>query len=348
MSFDTQSLVHALYYVVFHLTKAITAFNQRDSFLYWPFAASALLIAIAVAYVAHVKGRERSFGSRLRDGLSGRIWWNASARADYRLYFVNALVLPLLFGFVLFSDRHVVHWLDATFGGTPAAGDASIVSRIAFTLIFFLVYDFGRFLAHTLLHDVPVLWEFHKVHHSAESLNPMTTFRAHPVDLVVMAWVPALTTGVATWLFNRVAAVPVTVYTFLGLHVLVFAFNLIGILRHSHVWLHYGPSWGKWFISPAHHQLHHSCEPEHAGGVNRGFELALWDRLYGTLCVPGRKTELRMGLGDGTEGEWHNVRRMYVLPFVYAARRVSAAFGRGVAKADAPTLNAGLPREPRG
>jgi sterol desaturase/sphingolipid hydroxylase (fatty acid hydroxylase superfamily) len=290
--------------------------------------------------------------------LSRAVWWHPSARADYRLYFANALVLPALFGVLLFNAKHVVHWLDALFGGSTAAAsaDASIVSRVAFTLVFFVAYDLGRFVAHSLLHDVPVLWEFHKVHHSAETLNPITTFRAHPVDLAVMAWVPALTTGVATWLFTKVTAVPVSFYTFLGLHVLVFAFNLIGILRHTHVWLHFGPVWGKWFISPAHHQLHHSCEAEHVGGVNRGFELALWDRLYGTLYVPGRKTPFRMGLGDGTEAEWHNVRRMYVMPFTLARERIKAGTRRllgrpdetGTAAAPDGALSAGLPKPPPG
>ncbi|HEX2825387.1 MAG TPA: sterol desaturase family protein [Burkholderiales bacterium] len=353
MSFDLQSAYHALTYLAYHLTKAVTAFIQRDSFLYWPFALSALLIAIAVAYAAHRARPAGSFASRLRASLSRELWWNASARADYRLYFANALLLPVVFGMVLFSEKQVVRWLDAITGGATdvaAAADASIASRVAFTIVFFLAYDFGRFVAHTLLHDVPLLWEFHKVHHSAETLNPMTTFRAHPVDLAVMAWVPVLMTGLATWTFNKLAA-PVSLYTFLGLHVLVFAFNLIGILRHSHVWLHYGPSWGKWLISPAHHQLHHSREPEHAGGVNRGFELAVWDRLYGTLCVPGRKTEFRMGLGDGTDGQWHNVRRMYVLPFTLAEQRIGNTWRRLTGRAPAApaeTFSADAPKQPRG
>jgi sterol desaturase/sphingolipid hydroxylase (fatty acid hydroxylase superfamily) len=192
-----------------------------------------------------------------------------------------------------------------------------------FTVLFFIAYDFGRFVAHSLLHDVPVLWEFHKVHHSAETLNPLTTFRAHPLDLLVMAWVPALATGLLTWTFNQVAAAPISAYTFLGLHVLIFAFNLVGLLRHTHVWLHYGPKWGKWFVSPAHHQLHHSCDPRHVGS-NRGFELAVWDRLYGTLYVPGPRERFRMGLGDGTDAEWHRVGRMYVRPFVNAAKRLGS------------------------
>ena len=187
---------------------------------------------------------------------------------------------------------------------------------LLYTVLFFIVYDFGRFVAHSLLHDVPALWHFHKVHHSAEVLTPMTSFRAHPIDLAVMAWVPALTTGLLTWLFHRYVCVGVTFYTYLGVHVIFFLGNLIGNLRHWQVWLSYGERLNKWLISPAHHQLHHSAEQRH-WGCNRGFEIAVWDRVYGTLCVPQEDPEeFKMGLGDGTDGHWHSVWRMYLWPFM--------------------------------
>jgi len=104
-------------------------------------------------------------------------------------------------------------------------------------------------------------------------------------------------------------------------HALLWLSNLIGNLRHSPVWLSYGPSWGRWLISPAHHQLHHSCEARHFGR-NRGFALALWDRLYGTLYVPGARPEaFRLGLGDGSDERYHHLGRMYLLPFVSGFRR---------------------------
>ena len=132
----------------------------------------------------------------------------------------------------------------------------------------------------------------------------MTAFRAHPVDLAVMAWVPALTTGIVIWCFHRYANAGIGMITFLGLHTIIWAFNLVGNLRHWQVWLSYGPTLNRWLISPAHHQLHHSYEPRHLG-CNRGFELAVWDRLYGTLYVPPLAPEtFRMGLGDGSDGQW--------------------------------------------
>src|SRR5215216_2446775 len=109
MSFDSHFIVDAAYYIAFNLTKAITAIIQRDSFLYWPFVLSALVIALVVAYVSTARESGRSFASALRAGFRRDVWWHPSARADYRLYVANALVVPALFAVLLFSEKHVVH-----------------------------------------------------------------------------------------------------------------------------------------------------------------------------------------------------------------------------------------------
>ncbi|MGH8674846.1 MAG: sterol desaturase family protein [Burkholderiales bacterium] len=333
-----KAIYDATFYVTFHIAKALTTALQRDSFLYWPFLVSSVVIAVLAwrltVYSAAEPAR-RSWRQFVRDYFGAHIWWHRSARADYILYIANALVLPLVFGYLLVSETQVTQWIETAVNGAlipsgagkaPAQAQdtaaAGLPLRLLFTLAFFIAYDFGRFVAHSLLHDVPLLWEFHKVHHSAQVLTPMTTFRAHPVDLLVMAWIPAVTTGLVAWAFNRFAAGSVSFYSFLGVHAMIWAFNLIGNLRHSPVWLSYGPALGKWLISPAHHQLHHSCEPRHYG-CNRGFELAIWDRLYRTLYVPPIHAEIfRMGLGDETDGHFHTLARMYLWPFSGVARRL--------------------------
>ena len=338
---DLQAVYNTIYYLVFNLARAVLAFLQRDSYLYWPFIVSTLAImVIAARWAVRAAPPGLTWGSQFRDYFSRRIWWHASARADYRLYFVNAMVLPALFGWLLFGDAQFVAFVDSVFGlRAPPVGapGAEFGVRLAYTLLFFVAYDFGRFVAHCLLHDVPALWEFHKVHHSAEVLTPITAYRAHPVDLLVMAWVPAVLTGLATWVFNQYSPGPVGLYTFLGLHVLLWAVNLIDNLRHSNVWITYGARLGQWIVSPAHHQLHHSFETRHkAGGrwgCNRGFSLAIWDRWYGTLCLPQPMPEqFRMGLGDGTDGTWHSVSRMYAWPFAAALRSIREALGRRAAQ----------------
>ena len=314
------------FYLVVNIGKALTTILQRDSFLYWPFLVSSIIIA-ALAWRWTVYARSnperRSWRQFFADYFGAQIWWHRSARADYALYFANALVLPLLFGYLLMSETQVARWIGGTLGDAEGTGgSAGMAVRVLFTVVFFIAYDFGRFVAHSLLHDVPLLWEFHKVHHSAQVLTPITTFRAHPIDLLVMAWIPALTTGIVAWAFNRFAGTAVSFHTFLGVHALMWGFNLIGNLRHSPVWLSYGPSIGKWLISPAHHQVHHSYEQRHYG-CNRGFELAIWDRIWGTLYVPPIQPEsFRMGLGDETDGHFHTLARMYLWPFAGAARRL--------------------------
>src|SRR5262249_10844630 len=106
----------------------------------------------------------------------------------------------------------------------------------------------------------------------------------------------------------------IPVLGFLGINLFFFACNLLGNLRHWHVWISFGRRLGHLFISPAHHQIHHSADPHH-WGMNRRFELALWDWLYGTLHVPTQRAELRFGLGDGTERQWHAVSALYLRPF---------------------------------
>lgn len=103
---------------------------------------------------------------------------------------------------------------------------------------------------------------------------------------------------------NRVSAGPVAVCMLPGPHVVIWALNLIGNLRHAPVWLSYGPRLGRWLLSPAHEQLHHNCGARDFG-CNRGFELATGDRLYGTHYVPAMQPEtFRMGLGDGAEAQF--------------------------------------------
>jgi sterol desaturase/sphingolipid hydroxylase (fatty acid hydroxylase superfamily) len=312
-------------------TKAVFAFLQRESFLYWPFLISTLIIGVLAWRFGYAQERAdgkpawRVFFQRY---LGRSLWWHPSARVDYRFYLVNAVVFPLLLGPLLLGGNSIARLLEELTGIMPdPVPSTGIVTRIVYTLLFFVAYDFGRFVAHSLLHDVPFLWEFHKVHHSAEVLTPMTSFRAHPIDLAVMAWGSAVTTGILAWLFHRYVDSSIDVYTFLGLHVIFWAGNLIGNLRHWQVWLSYGEKLNHWLISPAHHQLHHSAEPQH-WGCNRGFELAIWDRLYGTLRIPANQPEtFRMGLGDDTDGRWHSVGRLYAWPFLLLFQRIKNGQG---------------------
>lgn len=299
-----------------HVLRPFFAFNQHDSLLYWPFLLSTLVISLLAFALARGPFKPGLFGAYRREYFNRAIWGHPSAKADYRFYLVNAILFPLLFGPLVLSGawvaRRIAGGLDSLFGAGGFVADG-VVLTIAYTVLFFLAYDFGRYVGHYVQHRFDVLWHFHKVHHSAEVLTPFTNFRAHPVDLICMHTVPALLTGVVDGLFAYATGAKAGLYLFFGLHVLVFAYNLVANLRHSPVWLSYGPWLSRYLISPAQHQIHHSTTPKHFGR-NIGFALAIWDRLSGTLYVPVEREHFRLGLGDGSEPAFHGVWRMYWQP----------------------------------
>jgi sterol desaturase/sphingolipid hydroxylase (fatty acid hydroxylase superfamily) len=120
--------------------------------------------------------------------------------------------------------------------------------------------------------------------------------------------------AIATGVFLYLGAGEVTVYTAVGAHVAVTAFRIFGNLRHSMVWLSYGPL-NHILVSPAMHQIHHSKLAKHFDR-NCGWAFSFWDRLFGTIYVPKGRETFPLGLGDGSDGTWHGVGTMYVRPFV--------------------------------
>ena len=307
----------------------VLAFLIKDSIFYWPYLLASLAIAVFVYTLARPLATF-SLRRMLDAGLDRRIWLAPSAKADYRYYVVNTVLFTTLIVPLMVTSAGVSYFLSdmlaALFGPIEAPLMGPVAIKVAYTVAFFVGYDFGHFVAHLLQHRVELLWQFHKVHHSAQVLTPLTSGRLHPVDLIMMGLGRNIGAGLATGVFFYLGAGEVTVYTFLGMHALMAVYHSIGHLRHTHVWISYGRL-NRFLISPAHHQIHHSALPEHAG-MNNGFAFAIWDRLFGTLCVPEKGMSFPMGIGDGTDdGQWHGIGRMYWKPVVNAARLLR--YGKG-------------------
>ena len=311
------------------------------SLIWWPFVLSGLVVAV-VAYALSHRG-PRLFAEFRRRFLTGAIWWHPSSKADYVYYVANGALYHVAVAPLIIAGATVAIWVEAdlraAFGPLCAPLLGAGWSRVLYTIAFFVAFDFGRFIAHGWLHDIAWLWPFHKVHHSAETLTPFTNFRMHPVELFLLNAASNALTGVVSGVIWYVSAGEVGFYTFFGLHVGIAAYNAIGNLRHWHVWVSFGPVLDRWLLSPAHHQIHHSRDERHYG-KNRGYALALWDRLWGTLYVPQGEENLVFGLGDGSDGTWHSVGRMYLEPF----REVWAQLAPGPAPAPATAPASALRR----
>ncbi len=304
-----EALQPVFFHIAFYTTQALTAFIQPSSYLYWPYTLTTLLLAFWF-------GRSAFFNKAL--------WWNTSSIQDYKLYLANFLVWPALMTLLWMSEGSVVATLNRLLGGNaaPSAWAQSWLARIAFTVVIFVAYDLGRFISHTLLHRIPILWEIHKVHHSAVVMTPMTAYRLHPFEIAIMSAPAVLLTGATTCIFNHFLGAGISVYQLLGMHVFLALLNFIDNLRHSPVWITYGQTLGRWIISPAHHQLHHSREERH-WGCNVGFSLAIWDRMAGTLIVPSEKREVfELGLDEASDPKYTGLVSLYTRPLVDAIKKI--------------------------
>ena len=63
--------------------------------------------------------------------------------------------------------------------------DIDNLPRIAGLFIFFIISDFVQWNTHRLLHRVPFLWNFHKVHHSVKEMGFAAHLRYHWMEPVV-------------------------------------------------------------------------------------------------------------------------------------------------------------------
>lgn len=302
------------------LTSYINDANKR---LYWVYLASAIVLAIPVYYVQNKKKKNDKTQLNpiqfFQFLFPKKIYLAQSARVDYQLLIVNKLIKAALFPLIIFTMAPIALSLSSTLEtilGTREFLPWSTTTIIAiFTLFLFLVDDFTRFLLHYLLHKVPFLWEFHKVHHSATVLTPFTIYRSHPFENYLYACRMALTQGIVVGVCYYYFGPTLKMADILGANIFVFLFNFFGSnLRHTHIWLSFGNRIENWIISPAQHQIHHSTNPKHFD-TNLGTALAIWDRIFGTHIKAEGIQELSFGVGKHNP-DHSSLIKVYLHPFI--------------------------------
>lgn len=184
---------------------------------------------------------------------------------------------------------------------------------LMYTVSLFVVSDFSRYWLHRFLHTIPFLWEFHKVHHSAKVLTPITFYRVHPVENLLFGLRYSLSIGVVTGVFIHFFGAMIDIYSVLGVNIIVFVFSIFGSnLRHSHVAFSFGNKIEKWFISPKQHQVHHSRK---YFDKNYGGTLAVWDRVFGTLKLSKEVKVLKFGLRKNQMNNYKSIFDLLFKPF---------------------------------
>ena len=148
-----------------------------------------------------------------------------------------------------------------------------------------LVLDLAIWAQHLVSHKVPLFWRLHQVHHADRDIDVTTAVRFHPVEIALsMLWkivvvVPLGAPPIAVFLFEVIL-------------------NACAMFNHANIAL---PAWLDrglriFVVTPDMHRVHHSVlRSEH--DRNYGFNLSLWDHLFGTYRAEPEAGQQGMTIG---------------------------------------------------
>lgn len=299
----------------------------------------ALAVAASVTFWFAWRQQAASSGEKAAGGIRGalrymlpwKVFNHHSSRLDFQLFFANALFKAFLLtpwllgsgavGFAVFQATRELF-------GRPVATDWPWWAYATlFSVVLFVVEDFSRFFTHYLMHKVPWMWEFHKIHHSAAVMTPLTYFRVHPAEIAIMAIRHSLVLGSVSGVYIALLGSKLTGLEILGVDAFGFIFNLaLANLRHSHVPISFGRL-EQWILSPFQHQIHHSARRKHFD-KNFGVCLAAWDRLFGTFVAAEGERIFRFGL-KRIDRRYRYVLGAYLTPFAGWGRSLQATASKG-------------------
>jgi sterol desaturase/sphingolipid hydroxylase (fatty acid hydroxylase superfamily) len=312
-------------------------FSFGSSFSFTSLGAALIVASAFYAFKRLKRGRRLRWKTIWRALFPKRIVNNPSSYADLGYMFFNVFVYGIVFGWSVLTYQTVTNGIIATlvdlFGKPSPSMLPALAANGIVTLVLFLAYELGYWFNHWLSHRVPLLWEFHKVHHSAEVLTPLTNFRVHPIYAWIFGNILALSAAVANGFANYWFGNTAYQYALADTNIiLVFFIHVYVHLQHSHIWISFTGLLGRILVSPAHHQIHHSKNPKH---FNRNFGscLALWDWLFGTLYVPSKEPEK---IAFGVEPDHfpaHTITGELIAPFIRAYALVRAKFPRVTSRA---------------
>jgi sterol desaturase/sphingolipid hydroxylase (fatty acid hydroxylase superfamily) len=148
-----------------------------------------------------------------------------------------------------------------------------------------VLLDLAIYLQHVTFHAVPGLWRLHRMHHADLDIDVTTGARFHPAEIVLSMLIK----------FAVIAALGVPAVAVVVFEVLL---NATSMFNHGNVRVPAAlePVLRLLLVTPDMHRVHHSVERDETNS-NFGFNLSLWDRLFGTYRAQPRAGHEAMAIG---------------------------------------------------
>jgi len=175
-------------------------------------------------------------------------------------------------------------WLNKHFQWSGLFGLQLPESHAANFVLWFVLFDFARYISHFLMHKSPWLWRFHNLHHAATEFNILNGIRV----------------SLSEYFFNKVVSI-VVLLILLGVprpesfFFVMLIYRIFDLIQHSDLPWDYG-IFRYLIVSPRFHRFHHSNQPQDLDS-NYGNIFSFWDYLFGTTSSRYRNSPLK-GPGD--------------------------------------------------
>ena len=195
------------------------------------------------------------------------------------LVFFNSFILRILFptaavGVAIFAQTN--GWGLLNYYPLPSA--VAIVLAI-------VVMDFIIYLQHIMVHSVPLLWRIHRVHHADLDYDVTTGARFHTIEIIL-----SMIIKFATIIVLGAPIVAVIIFEVMLNALAMFNHANVGLPNNIDKFLRY------FIVTPDMHRVHHSVEKDETNS-NFGFNLSLWDRIFGTYREQPRGGQLGFTIG---------------------------------------------------
>lgn len=215
---------------------------------------------------------------------------------------LNGIVLNLFFRSVAVNTLFFAHERHV---GLLNEAAIPYWAGLIITVVFM---DLVMYVWHLLNHEVPLLWRFHRVHHSDINMDVSTASRFHIGELAI----------------SNVIKV-VAIY-FIGADIGGFVlFECILLFaaqfQHSSVKV---PEWFErvhwfFFVPPSMHRIHHSVVIRERN-TNYGTIFSVWDRMLGTLLRDVEQEKIVIGLGPYRAPDKLTIGNLFGMPFTRPVR----------------------------
>jgi sterol desaturase/sphingolipid hydroxylase (fatty acid hydroxylase superfamily) len=217
---------------------------------------------------------ERMFALRPEQPIFRHGW-----RTDLTYFFVSSLIIQFTTIVTLKPAEAIFGWI------VTSSWRLAIMAQNPFLqlLEILLITDLVQYWIHRMFHRNPILWRFHQIHHSTETMDWLAGSRLHLVDVIAtrsLTYIPLFALGFSQTAMVMYAIVVTVQATFIHANVR-FRFGLFRYL----------------LVTPQFHHWHHSDQPE-AIDKNFAVHLPIWDMLFGSFHLPGSRWPETYGVTD--------------------------------------------------